>query len=55
VVHGEEVDRATQMLCALSVANMAIMQRIITQTSISVAVRFDILPKIVNLRMEEKR
>ena len=35
-VHGKEVDRATQMLSALSVAYMAFMKRTITQTHVSV-------------------
>jgi len=54
-VHGEEVDRATQMLSASSVASMVIMQMIVTQASASIVVRSDILQKIVNLRLEKKR
>ena len=54
-VHGEEVNQATQMLSALSVASMAIMQRTVTQASLSVVVSPNILPKIVNLKVERKR
>jgi len=54
-VHGEEVNRATQMLSALSVENMTIMQRTVTQTSVLVVVKSYIFPKIASLGMEEKR
>jgi len=54
-VHGEEVNQETQMLSALSVASMAIMQRTVTQASLSVVVSPNILPKIVNLKVERKR
>jgi len=43
------------MLSVSSVASMAIMQGIVTKTSVSIAVRSDILPKTVSMRMEEKR
>ena len=52
-VHGEEVGWATQMLSALSVTSMVIMQRSATRISVSVVVRSYI--KIFGLRMEEKR
>lgn len=35
-VHGEEVDWEAQMLSALSVTNIAIIQRSVTQTSVLV-------------------
>ena len=54
-VHGEKVGRATQMFNASSVASMFIMQRIVTQTSVLVVVRLDILSKIVDMGMEQKR
>jgi len=52
-VHGEKVNQATQMLSALSVASMAIMQRTVTQASLSVVVSPNILPKIVNLKVDQ--
>jgi len=54
-VHGEEVNQATQMLSASSVASMVIMQRSATWASVSVVVSLDILPKIVDLKVERKR
>ena len=50
-----EVDQATQLFSATSVASMTIMQRIITQTSVSRVKRSDIFPKIVSMRVENKR
>ena len=43
------------MLSASSVASMAIMQRTVTQASVSIVVNLDILPKIVDLKVERKR
>ena len=54
-VHGKEVNQATQMLSASSVASMAIMQRTVTQGSVSVVVSPVILPNIVDLKVERKR
>jgi len=54
-VHGEEVNQATQMLSASSVSSMATMQRSATRASVSVVVSLDILPKIVDLKVEMKR
>ena len=42
-VHKEEVSWATQMLSALNVASMTILQRTVTQTSVSVVIRSYIL------------
>ena len=54
-VHGEEANQATQMLSASSVASMVIMQKTVTRASVSVVVSPDILPKIVDLKVEMKR
>jgi len=54
-VHGEEVNQATQMLSASSVASIVTMQRSATRASVSVVVSLDILPKIVDLKVERKR
>ena len=54
-VHGEEVNQATQMLSASSVASMAIIQRTATRASVSIVVSSDILPKIVDLKVKRKR
>ena len=54
-VHGEEVNQVTQMLSVSSVASMVIMQRTVTQASVSVVVSPDIFPKIVDLKVERKR
>jgi len=54
-VHEEEVNQATQMLSASSVASMVIMQRSATRASVLVVVSSDILPKIVDLKVERKR
>ena len=54
-VHGEEVNQATQMLSASSVASMVIMQRSASRASVSVVASPDILPKIVDLKVERKR
>ena len=54
-VHGKEVNLATQMLSASSVASMVIMQRTVTQASVSVVVSPDILPKIIDMKVERKR
>ena len=51
----DEVNQATQMLSALSAASMAIMRRTITQASVSVVVSPDILPKIIDMKVERKR
>jgi len=53
-VHGEE-DRATQMLSALGVTNMTIMQRTVTQTNVSIVVSLDILLKIADMKIGKKR
>jgi len=54
-VHGEEVNQATQMLSASSVASMVIMQRSATPASVSVVVSLVILLKIVDMIVERKR
>ena len=54
-VHGEEVNQATQMLSVSSVASMVTMQRSATRASVSVVVSLDVLPKIVDLKVEMKR
>jgi len=54
-VHGEEVNQATQILSASSVASMVTMQRSATRASVSGVVSLDILPKIVDLKVEMKR
>ena len=54
-VHEEEVNQATQVLSASSVASMVIMQRSATRASVSVVVSPNILPKTVDQKVERKR